>query len=75
MRGSDYVAFECFLILRGVKTLAVRMLQHDCNGRKVADYLAKHKKVQKVFYPGLQGSSTARAGQAADVRFWSDDRL
>ncbi|MBZ5658410.1 MAG: PLP-dependent aspartate aminotransferase family protein [Acidobacteriia bacterium] len=51
--GAILSPFECWLILRGVKTLAVRMLQHDCNGRKVADYLAKHKKVQTVFYPGL----------------------
>jgi cystathionine beta-lyase/cystathionine gamma-synthase len=51
--GAILSPFECWLILRGVKTLAVRMLQHDCNGRKVAGYLAKHKKVQKVFYPGL----------------------
>ena len=51
--GAIMSPFECWLILRGVKTLAVRMVQHDCNGRKVADYLAKHKKVQKVFYPGL----------------------
>ncbi len=51
--GAIMSPFECWLILRGVKTLAVRMLQHDCNGRKVADYLAKHNKVQKVFYPGL----------------------
>jgi len=51
--GAILSPFECWLILRGVKTLAVRMLQHDCNGRQVADYLAKHKKVQKVFYPGL----------------------
>ena len=51
--GAILSPFECWLILRGVKTLAVRMLQHDCNGRRVADYLSKHKKVQKVFYPGL----------------------
>src|SRR5271167_2635952 len=51
--GAILSPFECWLILRGVKTLAVRMLQHDCNGRKVAGYLSKHKKVQKVFYPGL----------------------
>ena len=51
--GAILSPFECWLILRGVKTLAVRMLQHDSNGRKVADYLAKHKKVQKTFYPGL----------------------
>ena len=52
--GAIMSPFECFLILRGVKTLAVRMQQHDLNGRKIADYLAKHKKVQKVFYPGLR---------------------
>src|SRR2546429_4942833 len=51
--GAILSPFECWLVLRGVKTLAVRMLQHDCNGRRVADYLSKHKKVQKVFYPGL----------------------
>jgi cystathionine gamma-lyase/cystathionine beta-lyase/cystathionine gamma-lyase/homocysteine desulfhydrase len=52
--GAIMSPFECFLILRGVKTLAVRMQQHDRNGRKVADYLAKHKKVKTVFYPGLR---------------------
>jgi cystathionine beta-lyase/cystathionine gamma-synthase len=51
--GAILSPFECWLILRGVKTLAVRMEQHDRSGRKVADYLAKHKKVQRVFYPGL----------------------
>jgi cystathionine beta-lyase/cystathionine gamma-synthase len=51
--GAIMSPFECWLILRGVKTLAVRMLQHDSNGRKVADFLSKHKKVKKVFYPGL----------------------
>jgi cystathionine gamma-lyase/cystathionine beta-lyase/cystathionine gamma-lyase/homocysteine desulfhydrase len=51
--GAILSPFECWLILRGVKTLAVRMLQHDCNGRKAAEFLSGHKKVQKVFYPGL----------------------
>jgi len=51
--GAIMSPFECWLILRGVKTLAVRMLQHDCNGGGVADFLSKHKKVKKVFYPGL----------------------
>src|SRR6202035_6018627 len=52
--GAILSPFECWLILRGTKTLAVRMLQHDCNGRQVADFLAAHKKVKKVFYPGLK---------------------
>src|SRR5207249_9225730 len=52
--GAILSPFECWLVLRGTKTLAVRMLQHDCNGRRVAEYLADHKKVRKVFYPGLK---------------------
>ena len=51
--GAILSPFECWLILRGVKTLAVRMEQHDRSGRKVAEYLSRHKKVKKVFYPGL----------------------
>jgi cystathionine gamma-lyase/cystathionine beta-lyase/cystathionine gamma-lyase/homocysteine desulfhydrase len=51
--GAILSPFECWLILRGVKTLAVRMEQHDHNGREVAEFLASHKKVKKVFYPGL----------------------
>ena len=51
--GGILSPFECWLLLRGVKTLAVRMRQHDANGRKVAEWLSKHPKVRKVFYPGL----------------------
>lgn len=51
--GAILSPFECWLVLRGVKTLAARMEIHDRNGRAVADFLAKHKKVSKVFYPGL----------------------
>ena len=52
--GAILSPFECWLVLRGVKTLAVRMEQHDRNGRFVAEFLARHKKVKKVFYPGLE---------------------
>ncbi len=51
--GAILSPFECWLVLRGVKTLAARMEIHDRNGRAVADFLATHKKVKKVFYPGL----------------------
>ncbi len=51
--GAILSPFECWLVLRGVKTLAVRMEQHDRSGRVVADFLAGHKKVKAVFYPGL----------------------
>jgi len=51
--GAILSPFECWLLLRGVKTLAARMEIHDRNGRAVADFLAHHRKVKKVFYPGL----------------------
>ena len=53
--GAILSPFECWLVLRGVKTLAARMEQHDRSGRVVADFLDHHKKVQRVFYPGLPG--------------------
>jgi cystathionine beta-lyase/cystathionine gamma-synthase len=52
--GAILSPFECFLLLRGVKTLAARMEIHDRNGRVVAEFLAKHKKVGQVLYPGLK---------------------
>lgn len=51
--GAILSPFDSFLILRGTKTLAVRMEAHDRNGRAVANFLAEHPKVQKVYYPGL----------------------
>jgi len=51
--GAILSPFECWLILRGVKTLAARMRVHDESGRAVAEFLARHKRVKKVFYPGL----------------------
>ena len=51
--GGILSPFECWLLLRGVKTLAVRMRQHDANGRAVAAWLVRQPKVKKVFYPGL----------------------
>jgi cystathionine gamma-lyase/cystathionine beta-lyase/cystathionine gamma-lyase/homocysteine desulfhydrase len=51
--GAILSPFDSFLVLRGTKTLAVRMEAHDRNGRAVAAFLAEHPKVQKVYYPGL----------------------
>jgi cystathionine beta-lyase/cystathionine gamma-synthase len=51
--GAILSPFESWLILRGVKTLAVRMEQHNRNGMQVAQFLAEHRKVKRVFYPGL----------------------
>ncbi len=44
---------DCWLALRGIKTLPLRMRQHDSNGRRVAEWLAGRKDLPKVYYPGL----------------------
>jgi cystathionine beta-lyase/cystathionine gamma-synthase len=45
--------FDCWLVLRGIKTLAVRMRQHCENARRVASFLESHPHVERVLYPGL----------------------
>ena len=51
--GAVLAPMDCFLVSRGLKTLAVRMLQHNANGIAVARHLDAHAKVRKVYYPGL----------------------
>jgi len=45
--------FDCWLVLRGIKTFPLRMRQHDANGRRIAEWLTKNPKVRQVYYPGL----------------------
>jgi len=51
--GSGLAPMDCFLVSRGIKTLAIRMLQHNANGIAVARHLDAHPKVRRVYYPGL----------------------
>jgi cystathionine beta-lyase len=51
--GAILSPFDSWLVLRGVKTLAVRMKRHEENGVAMANYLAHHPKAKKVYYPGL----------------------
>jgi len=44
---------DCWLALRGIKTLPLRMRQHDANGRRIAEWLSHHSRVRSVNYPGL----------------------
>jgi cystathionine gamma-lyase/cystathionine beta-lyase/cystathionine gamma-lyase/homocysteine desulfhydrase len=53
--GAILSPFDSWLVLRGTKTLAVRMTQHNANGLALARFLATDRKVQKVYYPGLPG--------------------
>lgn len=52
--GGIMSPFECFLVLRGIKTMPLRIKQHEENGRAVAEFLAGHKKVSRLAYPGLR---------------------
>ncbi|RFN60439.1 cystathionine gamma-synthase [Marixanthomonas ophiurae] len=45
---------DCFLVLRGLKTLHVRMQRHCENGKQVAEYLSNHPKIENVYWPGLK---------------------
>lgn len=52
--GAILSPMDSWLVMRGTKTLAVRMRQHDENGRIVAQFLSEHPMIQKVYYPGLK---------------------
>jgi cystathionine gamma-lyase len=52
--GAILSPFDSFLVLRGIKTLAVRMREHERNALRLANYLEGHSKVRKVNYPGLK---------------------
>jgi cystathionine beta-lyase/cystathionine gamma-synthase len=47
--------FDSWLVLRGIKTLALRMDRHCSNARSLAEWLARHPQVERVYYPGLPG--------------------
>jgi len=51
--GATLGPQDSYLVLRGIKTLHLRVQRHSENGQKVAEYLASHPKVEKVYYPGL----------------------
>src|SRR5207244_1200030 len=51
--GATLSPFDSWLTLRGLKTLELRMNRQVDNAEKIAEFLSKHKKIKKVFYPGL----------------------
>ncbi|HWJ02785.1 MAG TPA: methionine gamma-lyase [Verrucomicrobiae bacterium] len=54
MTGAALSPFDAFLLIRGMKTLAIRMEKHCNNAMEVANYLEKHPAVDRVYYPGLK---------------------
>ena len=69
--GAILSPFECFLILRGVKTLPVRMRQHDASGRRIAAWLERHPAVRAVYYPGLASHPQHELAQRQMLGFGS----
>lgn len=51
--GAILSPFDSFQMLKGIKTLALRMERHERNARAIVDFLANHKKIKKIYYPGL----------------------
>ena len=56
--GAVPSPFDCYLLIRSIKTLAVRMERHNSNALEIAKFLSEHSKVKKVFYPGLEKDSS-----------------
>ncbi|HXN58325.1 MAG TPA: cystathionine gamma-synthase [Candidatus Angelobacter sp.] len=61
--GAVAGPMDAWLVLRGLKTLAVRMREHDRNARLVAAFLNEHPKVARVYYPGLPGNPQRELAQ------------
>src|SRR5262245_16768533 len=64
--GAVLSPFDAWLVLRGVKTLALRMQRHEENGRRVAAWLSRQAGIRRVFYPGLR----AQIGRASCRGRW-----
>jgi cystathionine gamma-lyase len=66
---------DCFLILRGIKTLSLRMERHCSNARKIVDFLQRHEAVARVYYPGFGAIVSFEAADpfafAANVKLWT----
>ena len=55
--GLNPSPFDTWLLTRGIKTLAVRMEQHQRNALAIVSFLKSHPKIKKIYYPGLEDSS------------------
>ncbi|MEG3586069.1 MAG: cystathionine gamma-synthase [Actinomycetota bacterium] len=61
--GAIPAPWDCYLLLRGIKTLPVRMDRHCENAEKIVDFLTTHKKVDEVLYPGLESHQTYKVAK------------
>jgi cystathionine beta-lyase/cystathionine gamma-synthase len=63
---------DCWLALRGIKTLPLRMLQHDAAGKRIAEWLAGRPEVKKLYYPGFGGMISIDLGDVARARRFAE---
>ena len=69
--GGQMGPLECWLLCRSLRTLDLRVERHSKNAQKVAEFLEKHPKIEKVYYPGLQSSKYRKLGE----RLFVDNRF
>ena len=62
--------FDCWLVIRGIATLSLRMKQHAENAQAIAEYLERHTSVSKVYYPGLKNHPGHDIARRANERLW-----
>lgn len=75
-RGNGLAPFDSWLVLRGLKTLSLRMERHDRNGKKVVEWLKKHPRVKKLYYAGLGGMISFEVDSVETVhRLLSDVKM
>jgi cystathionine gamma-lyase len=67
--GSVPSPFDCYMVLRGLKTLSLRMEKHQSNAMAIATYLEGHPKVARVYYPGLKSHPQYETGLAQATGF------
>ncbi|HOK09182.1 MAG TPA: PLP-dependent aspartate aminotransferase family protein [Candidatus Hydrogenedens sp.] len=67
--GAVPSPFDCYLLMRGIKTLHVRMERHCDNAEKIVQYLIHHPKIKKVYYPGLEKPPILDIAQKQMLRF------
>ncbi len=68
-RGNGLAPFDSWLLLRGLKTLSLRMERHDRNARCVAEWLRKHPKVKKVYYVGFEDHAACAVSKKQSTGF------
>lgn len=73
--GSQLAPMDCWLLLRGIKTLPVRMDRHNENAKKVAEWLRTQPKVKKVYYVGFEDHKELCDNHQTDERLWRYDLL